>query len=302
MMARAMMKHYASTYAQEQFKIVELEYPFTLDIKNPETSGVSQTYFIRGKVDGLVVDDQERYWLLEHKTASQVDGNYLERLWGDFQIAFYSYALERALDIEIFGVIYNVLVKTKTKRKYGETDDEFTRRKTEMTGTSSAKQKANESEEDYAERIAIACAKNRQTKLDKMEQKETESDENYEARLLVWYQEKQLSVMRETIVMSRDRLQEIEEEVWEISKALLHARNRGHYYKNNAFCYFYNRQCAYFPLCAAGERWRNVADNLFEIKEPHQEVDTANRWLTKTTGGNYEFTAEGKIETEAPTF
>ena len=302
LMARAMMQHYASQYANEQFKIVELEYPFELDIKNPESTGISQTYKIRGKADGLVVDEQGRYWLLEHKTASQVDGNYLSRLWGDFQIAFYSYALERALDIKIFGVIYNVLVKTRIKRKYGESDNDFIRRKDEVAGTSSAKQKANESDEDYATRHSEACEKNRQTKLAKIEQKVTETDEHFESRLLANYQEKELSVMRETIIMSRDRFEEIEEEVWELSKALLHAKNRGHYYKNNAFCFFYNRECAYSGLCAAGERWPNIAENLFEIKEPHQEVDTKNQWLKKTDGGNYEFIADQENETESPTF
>ena len=302
LIAIAMMERYCEIYAEEEFKIIELEHPFELDIKNPETNGISKTYRISGKADGLVQDEQSRYWLLENKTASQIDGKYLDRLWGDFQIAFYSYALERKFDIQIYGIIYNVLSKTRIKRKLGETDDEFSRRKDETVGTSSAKQKDDESNAEYEERLAIACAKNRQTKLDKLTQKETDTDEKYLNKLTAWYHERPLSIMRETIILSRDRIAEIEEEVWELSKALLHARNREHYYKNNAFCFHYMRQCEYFDLCAAGERWSNVAGNLFEIVEPHGEVDEENKWLKRNPGGDYEFIADNENKTETPTF
>jgi hypothetical protein len=51
---------------------------------------------LAGKVDGIVRIGEDHF-LLENKTASQVDADYLEKLWTDFQIILYSrYVVERA--------------------------------------------------------------------------------------------------------------------------------------------------------------------------------------------------------------
>ncbi len=46
-------------------------------------------WHLAGKVDGIVRIDDE-FFLLEHKTASQIDADYPERLWTDFQIILYA--------------------------------------------------------------------------------------------------------------------------------------------------------------------------------------------------------------------
>ena len=58
-------------------------------------------------MDGIVRQDGQ-YFLLEHKTASQIDASYLERLWTDFQIILYAWYLEQTLGITVSGIIYNV--------------------------------------------------------------------------------------------------------------------------------------------------------------------------------------------------
>ena len=79
---------------------------------------------LAGKVDGLVRVGNEHF-VLEHKTASSLDGGYLERLWTDFQITLYAYYLEQALCIRITGVLYNLLLKARLKQRRTENAAEF---------------------------------------------------------------------------------------------------------------------------------------------------------------------------------
>ena len=89
--ATALMKAYAARYASEEFEVVALEKTFQGPIVNPATGAASRSFVLAGKVDGIVRIGDD-YFLLEHKTAAQLDADYLERLWTDFQITIYAYA------------------------------------------------------------------------------------------------------------------------------------------------------------------------------------------------------------------
>jgi len=126
-LARAMMAGYANRYPAEEFEVLVLEHTFEGEIVNPATRARSRSFVLAGKVDGLVRIGDEHY-VLEHKTASAIDGGYLERLWTDFQITLYAYYLEQALSIRITGVLYNVLVKARLKQRRTESEAEFEKR------------------------------------------------------------------------------------------------------------------------------------------------------------------------------
>ncbi len=75
-----------------------------------------------GKADAIVQRSDGMY-LLEHKTAASIDGNYLDKLWTDTQIALYCYYL-RELGYPIVGVIYvdadfDVLYDTAMVTRFG---------------------------------------------------------------------------------------------------------------------------------------------------------------------------------------
>lgn len=130
-LATAMLTGYAEKYAQEPFEIKGRERPFKQPIINPATGRMSPKYNIEGKVDGIIKQDGE-YYLLEHKTTSQIDGNYLDKLWTDFQITIYSKYIAQELNIPISGVLYNILCKTRLQqyevgktRKVPESDTDF---------------------------------------------------------------------------------------------------------------------------------------------------------------------------------
>jgi len=242
-LARAIVMGYAARYAQEEFEVLEVEKAFEAEIRNPDTGRLSQTFTIAGKVDGIVRVGQELY-LLEHKTASTLTGDYLDRLWTDTQIALYSFYL-RELGYPVVGVIYNILLKARLQQRAGETEAEFEARRTAL------------------------AAKNKSGKSSAQRQ-EPETDEEFQGRLADWYARPE-AFHRERIYLSEDRLAMLQEEVWEITQQYLDANRRGKWLLNTANCFSYQRPCEYLPYCQSGFN-PNVRDNLFEVAPPHEEL------------------------------
>jgi len=183
-------------------------------------------------------------YLFEHKTASSITSDYLDRLWTDTQIALYCHYL-RELGYPIVGVIYNVLLKTRLKQRAGETREEFEVRRAQLA----AKNKSGRS-----------TAK----------QQMPETDEEFRARLHAWYARPE-AFHRERIYLSEDRMAMLQEEVWEITQQYLDARRRGKWLLNTSNCFSFQRPCAYLPYCQSGFS-PNVRDNLFEVAPPHEEL------------------------------
>jgi hypothetical protein len=246
-LAIAMMQGYAARYPAEEFEAIALEKTFEGPIQNPATGATSRSFTLAGKVDGVVRQGGE-YFLLENKTASQVDGDYLERLWTDFQITIYAHYVEQTMGIPITGILYNVLVKVKLQQGKGETEEEFQARRAELlakskTGKSTAKRKLPESDEEFQQRLA----------------------EKYADPAMFH---------REMLYLSRDRFDILRSELWELTQAFLDARRRGIFYQNTAFCFNYQRPCPYFALCRSNGN-PNVMENFYQRVPPNEELRTA---------------------------
>jgi len=242
--ATAMMKAYAALYRTEDFDVVALEKNFEGAIVNPATGAPSRSFVLAGKVDGIVRVRGEHF-ILEHKTASQIDADYLEKLWTDLQITIYAHYIEQTMGIPITGILYNVLVKAKLQQGKGETEDEFQARRNELlakskTGKTTAKRKLPESDDEFQTRLA----------------------EKYADPAMFH---------REMLYLSRDRFEILRGELWELTQAFLDARRRGVFYQNTAFCFNYQRPCAYFPLCRSNGN-PNVLENFYQRVPPNEEL------------------------------
>ena len=198
-LATAMRRGYARRYPCEQFEVIALEHQFQGEIVNPATGANSRSFTLAGKIDGLAFMEGG-YWLLEHKTASILDGNYLERLWTDFQITLYSHYIEQAMNIKIAGVLYNILLKSKLKQSEGETEVEYENRCAELIAK-------YESGKTTAQR------------------KLPESDNEFQSRLAVKYDEPGM-FHREQLLISRDQFRLLQEELWDLTQQYLAARRR----------------------------------------------------------------------------
>lgn len=243
-LACAMMRGYARQYARETWQVVALETKFTTAITNPETGATSRSFTLDGKVDGLVIED-ERHFLLEHKTAAQIDSGYVDRLWCDFQTMLYVRSIEAERGIKIAGVIYNVLSKAQLKQKQSESDEDFQARRAELlakskTGKTSATQQVGETDSAFA------------------------------ARLDEWYTQPGRFV-RVPLLFSRDQFAQLEAELWELTQAWLDARRRDTWYTNTSQCFAYNKPCPYFELCRSSGN-PVMIENLYETKAPHEEL------------------------------
>jgi hypothetical protein len=243
-LAIAMMSAYATRYASDSLEVVALEKNFEGAIVNPATGAASRSFVLAGKVDGVVRIDGEHF-ILEHKTAAQVDGDYLEKLWTDFQITIYAHYIEQTMGIPITGILYNVLVKAKLQQGKGETEEEYQERRAELlakskTGKTTAKRKQPESDEDFQQRLA-----------------EKYSDPEM--------------FHREMLYLSRDRFDILRSELWELTQVFLDARRRGVFYQNTAFCFNYQRPCPYFSLCRSNGN-PNLIDNFYQRVAPNEEL------------------------------
>jgi len=247
-LARAMITAYIETYPFEDFDVVTVEKQFRCPVINPDTGAASRTFYMRGKVDALVVRNGE-YFLLEHKTAAVIDKGYIEKLPLDFQITLYAHYLEQFMSIRISGVIYNIIGKSLIKQGKGETEEEFEQRRADLiakskTGKSSAKRKLPESDEDFAARLA----------------------------------EKYLEpgmFHREMLYIPRSQYETLTAEIWELSQQLLIARRTNRWYMNTDVCFLYNRPCRFFPVCVSGDN-PNVIDNRYRVGQIHPELDEAD--------------------------
>jgi hypothetical protein len=243
-LATAMMKGYAARYPAEEFEVIALEKAFEGPIVNPSTGAASRSFKLAGKVDGILRIGGG-FFILEHKTASQVDADYLEKLWTDFQITIYAHYVEQTMGIPITGILYNVLVKAKLQQSKGETEEEFQTRRAELlakskTGKTTAKRKLPESDEEFQQRLAEK------------------------------YAEPEM-FHREMLYLSRDRFDILRSELWELTQAFLDARRRGVFYQNTAFCFNYQRPCPYFALCRSNGN-PNVIENFYQRVPPNEEL------------------------------
>lgn len=103
------------------------EQQFRLPIRNPATGAISRSYLLAGKVDGICTLEDET-WLVEYKTASTVDRQYIARLRLDGQVTTYLYAMERVLQRPIAGVIYRIIRKPSIRQTQKETFEAYCNR------------------------------------------------------------------------------------------------------------------------------------------------------------------------------
>lgn len=247
-LAGAMLRGYSARYPQEEFEVVVLEQPFEGLIINPATGRASLKFRLCGKVDGVVRVGSE-YYLIEHKTTSQLDGAYIDKMWSDFQTTLYAGYVERCLGYKISGVYYNALLKARLQQSKGETETEFETRRADLiakskTGKSSAQRRM------------------------------PETDEEFQARLTEKYSDPAM-FHREQLIISRDRLRAVQAHVWEMTQLYLHIQRRGVWPQNPANCFRYGKACGYHPLCSS-DFSPTVRDNLYRIEPPHSELHTTS--------------------------
>lgn len=78
-----------------------------------------------GSIDITAIPTDGRPYIIEHKTAGRMDQLYFERLQLDTQTRGYMAGARDGLEIDVGHIEYNVLLKTKIRRRQSESQDEF---------------------------------------------------------------------------------------------------------------------------------------------------------------------------------
>lgn len=107
-------------FGEDRLEIVELEKEFMI----PDFFG-NVPY--RGKIDGILKDQQGNFWILEHKTKSNWDEDaLLSIIPRELQVGLYGMAIEHLYGVLPKGVIYNVTRRPQLRyAKTKETYDKF---------------------------------------------------------------------------------------------------------------------------------------------------------------------------------
>jgi hypothetical protein len=239
-MLRSYDKRYRKT--DEDIEILSLEKFFESPVIDTDTMENIPGVVITGKIDGIVKYKGDVF-LLEHKTASKPDDNYINGLWANLQIILYTYFASKVFGYKCCGVLYNVLAKPE-KREQPETN------------------------EAYEKRCEVARAKNKSGKTN-LKRKDGEDEDVFRERVKKFYEEER-SIVREPIYIPKDLMKSTVEEISELTKAYVAAIKRDKFYRNTDYCYKYGK-CEYHAICSSGED-KSVIDKFYKSTRKPLEV------------------------------
>lgn len=243
--ARAMLKGYFNRYGDESAKIVKSEATFSTPIWNPETGHESRTFLRAGKIDAIVQEDNG-LWIQETKTTSGLSDGYLMRLWLDSQLTYYSLGAKVAWGMDIKGCVYDLITKSRLA------------------------QRKEQSEEDFAQKYAEACAKNKSGKTT-LTRTLGESDEEFTARLDEQYADPKM-FHRERIFITPEKQELLEREIWSVCAEIRLARRTNFWRRNTDACQQPGRACPYFPICSADGNAETIIQTMYDTKAPNAEL------------------------------
>lgn len=206
---------------------------------------------------------EDRRIVVERKTAKRVDGNYLERLALDQQIALQAYLAD------VDTVIYDVIQVAPIKRELGETD------------------------QDFAERRAKAKAKNKSGTTN-VKRRVEEHPWLYSQRLVKWYIDHPEALLRYDVTIEQERkiaavsqiaglaasLRLAQLDVLEQEEHDREAQIDLHFAQSTQRCFDWGRRCEYWALCTSGNS-ELVKQQLYTIR-PKREGDPPTNRETMT--------------------
>lgn len=234
--ACAVVTGYIARYPTEEFTPVAVEMKFDIDLpfSAPMRAG--------GKWDALV-RHKGKLKVLEHKTAARIDAPYLERLWVDFQIAWYSAAAEIVYHEPVVGIIYDIIEKVPkatAERRVAETDAEWAQRQAEAKAPGRLKRRMGETDDEYA------------------------------CRMLTAYTDP-TRFHREEILLDRADVALALKEMSDTAFDWIDTRANGRWTRNTSQCFVWNKACAYLPICQSREN-PVLIDARYRVEDPNTEL------------------------------
>lgn len=246
--AHAMMEVYKQLYTRVIGKSMQKELSFYGTIYNPDTGRTSRKVCFAGKIDQLVQDKEDQWWLMDHKTCQEVGDKEIKRAWLSPQLRRYAVYAKQCFDINPTGLIINYLGKGYAKRRIGETDAEFEQRKRQ------------------------AAAEGRNPNRMRQKQSSTPADMGTSTFDALSKAPGRFFHQEQLVIPQNDRLR-IQRELWSFAKEFLATLSSGRWLRSTSACFHYNRACEYFDMCSAGDTMNPNILQRYEVKRGHTELE-----------------------------
>jgi len=223
------------------WEVVAVEHEFEVPITNPNTSGTSLTFILCGKID-LILRHRitGEYAIVDHKTASRVDGSYINRICHNAQLYTYCFALMKTEGWNVTTLFLNVLEKATIRRRLA---------------TPPEKLKYRQDGGLYA-----SC------------RLEDESDDELFERLLEWHDNQDHYQLHE-VTPDKKMLEETHQSLWSSCEHILKDKNSGFYRQVTTACDNWHRECEYAPLCLHGQQPQIGPDQEWINRRAHEELE-----------------------------
>lgn len=228
-----------------RYEVLAVEQTFIVPLINPDTGGVSRTWNLAGKFDGVLRDlATGQVLILEHKTTSDPiedpTATYWTKLAMDSQVSHYYIGAEGA-GFSATGCLYDVLLRARLK-PYRATPVE--NRKFKKDGTLYANQRAeDETPNEYRARLRADIQANPEKYFQRRDVPRTESD-------------------------IRDYLGD----AWAEGRAIREAELADRAPRNPEACHRFG-QCPFWPICAEGFQPEDHPDMYERVEDVHPELE-----------------------------
>tara|TARA_R110000803_G_scaffold205530_2_gene272254 strand:+ start:2757 stop:3791 length:1035 start_codon:yes stop_codon:yes gene_type:complete len=269
----ALMHGYHARWAQDIYKVIDIESVKTSQIRNPDTGAASRTFQMAGKIDVLATRATQTV-LIDHKTTSDSidnpDSPYWRQLMVESQASAYAFLL-RSNGVIVDDILWDVMKKPSISPK----------------AVAKAMQKQVMGTGEYfgseiSEDAILA-----------MEQTGRENLEMYQVRLIddcinvrpEWY------FQRQSIMRLDSEILEYGRELWQLSQEIRETANKKRYIKNSKACMMYGSSCAYLGICSGhdtedSEKWtrkEHVHNELPDLEGETRSFLTNSRITTYMT-------------------
>ncbi len=232
-----------SRWVDDPVTVLEVEKPFELPLRNPETGAATPIWNLGGVVDRIVKLPDGRLAMMEYKTTTRdinPGSDYWVRIHLDPQLSIYLIAL-RALGYDISTILYDVTKRPMLRplKATPEADRKFTK-----AGTLYANQRErDETPEEFAARVSEAM--------------QSEPDKYF---------------VRQEIARLDSDLDETAWELWQQQLAIREAQRSGRWYRNPNSCFTNSSSCEYLSICQSGCSIDEAPVGFKKIEDVHPEI------------------------------
>lgn len=214
--------------------------------------------------DEVRTDEQGEVTVVERKTASRVDKNYLDRLALDQQIAIQAYLAGTS------RVIYDVITKPPFRQSAGETEQQFVERRREAarknkSGKSTISRRHPETVDEYCYRIAEWY-------------REHLADALIRCHVTV-STERALSAITQVLALAHT-LAKSQRNVLSATSIDDHAASLDcEFPQSTQRCFDYGRRCEYWDLCVTQDN-NVLKDSLYQLRKKREGNPPTNKEIT----------------------